>query len=137
MIRSAWSGAPTPTYPCRAARRSLSRFDSSPHNPASSVRHSQSAGASVVAPVRSISTEPRKSGLGRHTLKQTCDTFIWAPLREDGERAVYWLSAATKRGFINYPFLAHHDPFLKKVHAYQPFDQLLQQVRKRWEAFEP
>ena len=27
------------------------------------------------------------------------------------ERALHWLAIAVDRGFINYPFLAHHDPF--------------------------
>jgi TolB-like protein len=53
------------------------------------------------------------------------------------DRAIHWLSIAIDRGFINYPFLAHHDPFLKSLRTDSQFQQLLATVRERWEKFEP
>ena len=53
------------------------------------------------------------------------------------DRTIHWLSIAVDRGFINYPFLAHHDPFLKSLRTDPRFRQLLAIVRERWEKFEP
>jgi hypothetical protein len=43
---------------------------------------------------------------------------------------------AVDRGFINYPFLAGHDPFFKPLRREPRFKRLLEIVRCRWEAFE-
>ena len=53
------------------------------------------------------------------------------------DRAIHWLSIAVDRGFINYPFLAHHDPFLRPLRTDSRFRKLLATVRDRWEKFEP
>lgn len=53
------------------------------------------------------------------------------------DRAIHWLSIAVDRGFINYPFLAYHDPFLKTLRKEPGWRPLLARVRERWEAFEP
>jgi hypothetical protein len=53
------------------------------------------------------------------------------------DRALYWLEIAIARGFINYPFLARHDPFLAGLRADPRFQQLMDVTRGRWEAFEP
>ena len=53
------------------------------------------------------------------------------------ERAIHWLSIAVDRGFINYPFMADHDPFLKGLRTESRFRQLLTVVRERWEKFQP
>jgi non-specific serine/threonine protein kinase len=53
------------------------------------------------------------------------------------DRAIHWLSIAVDRGFINYPYLAHHDPFLEPLRTDARFQQLLATVRERWEKFEP
>jgi TolB-like protein/Flp pilus assembly protein TadD len=50
--------------------------------------------------------------------------------------AINWLEAAVARGFINYPFLARHDPSLASVRAEPRFQRLLKEVRTRWERFE-
>jgi non-specific serine/threonine protein kinase len=50
--------------------------------------------------------------------------------------AIDWLGIAVDRGFINYPFLAQYDPFLKRLRGDDRFKALLATVRKRWEAFE-
>ena len=53
------------------------------------------------------------------------------------DRAIHSLSIAVDRGFINYPFLAHHDPFMKPLRMDPRFAQLLATVHERWEKFDP
>ena len=52
-------------------------------------------------------------------------------------QARFWLKAAIDRGFINYPFLAQHDPSLKSLRNDSRFNELLEIVHDRWERFEP
>lgn len=49
------------------------------------------------------------------------------------DRAIQWLSIAMDRGFINYPFLAYHDPFLKPLRTDSRCRQLVAAVGERWE----
>jgi TolB-like protein len=53
------------------------------------------------------------------------------------ERALFWLGTAVNRGFINYPFLAQHDPFFAALRREPGFEALMETVRNRWERFEP
>jgi TolB-like protein len=53
------------------------------------------------------------------------------------ERALHWLAIAVDRGFINYPFLARHDPFFARLRSQPRFQELMETVRDRWERFEP
>jgi TolB-like protein/Flp pilus assembly protein TadD len=50
--------------------------------------------------------------------------------------ALKWLRTAIERGFINYPFLARHDPCLKSLRSDGKFCALMRVVRERWEGFE-
>jgi len=52
------------------------------------------------------------------------------------ERAMDWLAVAVDRGFVNYPFLAHHDPFFAPFRSLPRFEQILGVVHGRWEKFE-
>jgi len=52
------------------------------------------------------------------------------------ERALDWLAIAVDRGFINYPFLARHDPFFAPLRGQARFQKLMETVRERWERFE-
>ena len=52
------------------------------------------------------------------------------------ERALHWLAIAVDRGFINYPFLAHHDPFFVGLRSDPRFQSLMETVRERWARFE-
>ena len=52
------------------------------------------------------------------------------------ERAMRWLEVAVDRGFINYPFLARHDPVFRLLRSEARFKRLLEVVRDRWERFE-
>ncbi len=48
--------------------------------------------------------------------------------------AVEWTRIAISRGFINYPFLSSHDPFLESVRTDRRFEALMVALRPRWEA---
>jgi TolB-like protein len=52
------------------------------------------------------------------------------------ERALYWLGIAIDRGFINYPFLAQHDPFFQRLRTHPGFVQLMEVAHGRWERFD-
>ena len=52
------------------------------------------------------------------------------------DRALDWLAVAVDRGFINYPFLAEHDPFFASLRRLPRFTRLLDLVRDRWTRFE-
>ena len=58
--------------------------------------------------------------------------FAWAGMRAP---ALKWLRTAIDRGFINYPFLARHDPSFKGLRGDPQFKELLTVVRDRWERF--
>jgi hypothetical protein len=55
-----------------------------------------------------------------------------------GERAsaVQWKRVAIDRGFVNYPFLARHDPSFETLRGDSAFTELLEVARHRWERFE-
>lgn len=57
-------------------------------------------------------------------------------LAGEPDRALHWLAIAVDRGFINYPFLARHDPFLESLRNRPQFEKLMKSVRARWERFE-
>ena len=50
--------------------------------------------------------------------------------------AIEWLQVAIDRGFVNYPFLARHDPSFAALHGEAAFHTLLEAARHRWERFE-
>lgn len=52
------------------------------------------------------------------------------------KKAIDWLEAAVRRGFINHGFLARHDPTLASLRSEPRFQRLLTEVRTRWEGFE-
>lgn len=52
------------------------------------------------------------------------------------DAAVQWLRVAIERGFINYPFLARHDPSFEAMRADPAFKALLDTARDRWDHFE-
>jgi TolB-like protein/tetratricopeptide (TPR) repeat protein len=54
-------------------------------------------------------------------------------LIDDHASALDWLSNATRLGYINYPFLSTHDPFLEGLRSDERFWQLMAVVKDRWE----
>jgi serine/threonine protein kinase/tetratricopeptide (TPR) repeat protein len=51
------------------------------------------------------------------------------------ERAMHWLAKAVERGMLNYPLLAHLDPFLENIRSDPQFTSLMTAVRRQWEEF--
>ncbi len=51
------------------------------------------------------------------------------------EEALVWLRVAIDKGFINYPFLAQHDPSLERLRSDARFKDLLEIARNRWMSF--
>jgi tetratricopeptide (TPR) repeat protein len=52
------------------------------------------------------------------------------------EEALNWLENAINQGFINYPFLSKHDPFLANLRGEERFKKLMERVKYEWEHFE-
>lgn len=50
--------------------------------------------------------------------------------------ALRWLREAIDRGFINYPYLTEHDPFLESIRDESEYGALMQEVHRRWAGFE-
>ena len=51
------------------------------------------------------------------------------------EEALDWLANAVNRGFINYPFINEHDPFLENIRGEERFKKLMERVKREWENF--
>jgi len=54
----------------------------------------------------------------------------------DQEKALDWLENAVNRGFINYPYLNDHDPYLENIRGEPRFKTLMERVKREWEHFE-
>ena len=54
----------------------------------------------------------------------------------DAKEAVERLENAADWGFINYPFLMEHDPFLASIRGEERFKKLMERVKYEWEHFE-
>jgi len=52
------------------------------------------------------------------------------------EEALDWLSNAVDRGFINYPFIAEHDPWLESIRGEPRFRDIAARAKYEWEHFE-
>ena len=52
------------------------------------------------------------------------------------DEALRWLSRGVELGFINYPFLSRHEPYLASVRGDPRFEALMVRVKREWEAFE-
>jgi TolB-like protein len=57
-------------------------------------------------------------------------------LLNEKDRALIWLEKATKKGFINYPFLSAYDHTLENIREEERFKKLMKKVKKEWEDFE-
>lgn len=57
-------------------------------------------------------------------------------LMDEKEEALRWLEQAIRRGWINYPLFAQHDPFLENIRGEERFKQLMKKVKYEWERFE-
>jgi non-specific serine/threonine protein kinase len=52
------------------------------------------------------------------------------------DESLEWLENAVSRGFINYPFLNEHDPFLENIRGEERFKKLMERIKYEWEHFE-
>ena len=57
-------------------------------------------------------------------------------LIEERNEAMDWLELAVSRGFIHYPFLSEHDPFLESLRGEERFKNLMKKAKHDWENFE-
>jgi serine/threonine protein kinase len=57
-------------------------------------------------------------------------------LIDEKEEALDWLEHAVELGFINYPLLSKHDPYLENLRADERFKKLMERVKYDWEHFE-
>jgi len=51
--------------------------------------------------------------------------------------ALDWMKKDVQLGFINYPYLAVHSPFLSSIRGEERFVRILNDVKASWERFEP
>lgn len=79
---------------------------------------------------------PTLSESARWDFQYSWDMAAGYALIEEREEALGWLEHAVLRGFINYPFLSRHDPFLKNIRQEKRFKALMEEIRPRWERFE-
>jgi tetratricopeptide (TPR) repeat protein len=61
----------------------------------------------------------------------TADAYAAIGRHDD---AIRWVRNAVDHGFINYPYIAEHDPFLASVRGDPGLKPLLAKVKPRWEA---
>jgi len=77
-------------------------------------------------------------------LKRAMQTDEFTPLLmaecyaliDEKDEAINWLEEVVKWGFINYPFLNEHDPFLENIRGEERFKKLMERVKHEWENFE-
>lgn len=63
--------------------------------------------------------------------------MLWSfALIGESDAAYRWLQRVVELGIINYPFFAEHDPFLGKLRGEPRFAALMEDVRRRWKAFD-
>ena len=53
----------------------------------------------------------------------------------ENENAIRYMELAVDHGFLNYPFIAHIDPFLESIRKEPRFQQLLQRLKILSDAF--
>ena len=69
------------------------------------------------------------------------DIFSWwaadcFALVDEREAALDFLERAVDFGYINWPFLSRHEPFLANIRSEARFVRLMERVHRAWEAFE-
>lgn len=62
-------------------------------------------------------------------------TAIGYALLGDANESARWLRVAVERGFVNYPYLAEHEPFVGSLKGDSSLDGVLADARIGWRAF--
>ena len=57
-------------------------------------------------------------------------------LINEKEEAINLIEHGVRWGFINYPLLSEHDPFLENIRHEDRFKKLMEKVKAEWENFE-
>lgn len=94
------------------------------------------AGLSGAAPAESADLSGEAAALARSSDMFPRLLAQAYALAGDARSATRWMSLAVDRGFINYPYLAEHDPLLAGIREEPGFRALLTDVRERWENFD-
>jgi serine/threonine protein kinase/tetratricopeptide (TPR) repeat protein len=79
---------------------------------------------------------PASAEAARWDMQYSWEMATGYALIDERDQAIQWLTNATRRGFINYPFLSQHDPLLKNIRREKRFTELMEEVRSEWEQFE-
>ena len=72
----------------------------------------------------------------RRDLQYSCWVADLFALLDHKKESLDWLENTVNRGFTNYPFLAHHDPFLQNIRGEERYKELMERVKEEWEHFE-
>ena len=68
------------------------------------------------------------------------DMSVWMSgllaLMNEKEQSFAYLEDAVNKGFINYPFLNEHHPWLANIRGEERFKKLMERVKKEWQEFE-
>jgi TolB-like protein/Flp pilus assembly protein TadD len=79
---------------------------------------------------------PDFAALARHGVHYSWQVASLLARLGEHAAAFDWLENAVGRGFVNYPLLRYHDPFLATLRTVPRFDRLMQRVKREWETFE-
>ncbi len=79
---------------------------------------------------------PEREKTARKDATYSCIMADCYSLMGEKELALGWLENAVNQGFINYPFLSKHDPFLANIRGEERFEKLMELVKSEWGHFE-
>jgi hypothetical protein len=79
---------------------------------------------------------PEREKTARKDATYSCIMADCYSLMGEKELALGWLENAVNQGFINYPFLSKHDPFLANIRGEERFEKLMERVKSEWGHFE-
>jgi TolB-like protein len=67
---------------------------------------------------------------------ESCWAASFFAILGDFDTALDWLENSFDRGFINYPWMSQHDPFLTRMRGNPRYDKLMERVKHEWENYE-
>ena len=66
----------------------------------------------------------------------SCGAVMLYAMLDEKEKTLNWSENAVNLGFINYPYMSQHDPFLENIRGEERFKKLMERVNYEWENFE-